>query len=298
MTICLVAVLATGGGCSIKQLAVNGLADTLSGTGGVFASDNDPELVREAAPFSLKLMESVLAETPKHQGLLTATSSSFTQYAYAFVSQDADELEATDSAAANKMRDRARKLLIRARDYGLRGLDSAHAGFAERLRKDPKQAVRETNRDDVRLLYWSAASWGLAITISKTDPDIVADQPTVEALIDRALVLDEKFDYGAIHAFLISYEPVRQGASTPVEQRVRSHFNRAIELSEGKMAGPYVALAEAVCIQKQDRREFESLLKQALAIDADERPQWRLANLIAQRRAQWLLGRTSELFVE
>jgi predicted anti-sigma-YlaC factor YlaD len=295
---CLAGACWLGGGCNIRQFAANELADTLSGRGSVFASDNDPELIRDAAPFSLKLMESVLAENPRHRGLLTSTSSGFTQYAYAFVAQDADELEPTDSAAANKLRDRARKLLLRARDYGLRGLDVAHGGFTEQLRTNPRQAVKVANKDDVPLLYWTAASWGLTITISKTQPDLVADQLAVEALIDRALELNESFDYGAIHAFLISYETVRQGASTPVEQRVRFHFNRAIELTEGKMAGPYVALAEAICIQKQDRKEFESLLKQALAIDVDQRPQWRLANLIAQRRAEWLMSRSGELFVE
>jgi predicted anti-sigma-YlaC factor YlaD len=292
------ALVALAGGCNLRQLAANELADTLSGSGNVFASDNDPELIRAAAPFSLKLMESVLAETPTHRGLLTATASGFTQYAYAFVAQDADELEASDVTAANRLRDRTRKLLLRARDYGLRGLDAAHPGFADQLRSNPRTAVARARKDDVPLLYWTAASWGLVITISKTQPDLVADQLAVEALIDRALALDETFEQGAIHGFLISYETVRQGASTPVEQRARFHFRRAIELSEGQMAGPYVALAESICIQKQDRREFESLLKQALAIDVDARPRWRLANLIMQRRAEWLLGRAGELFIE
>jgi predicted anti-sigma-YlaC factor YlaD len=57
-------------------------------------------------------------------------------------------------------------------------------------------------------------------------------------------------------------------------------------------------LAETVSVQKQDRAEFQSLLKQALAIDPDARPEWRLENLLMQRRARWLLGRTDELFVE
>src|SRR5690349_8134336 len=72
--------LVSTGGC-VSQIASNGLADALSGTGDTFASDDDPQLIREAAPFSLKLMESVLAETPRHRGLLTTTSRSFTEYA-------------------------------------------------------------------------------------------------------------------------------------------------------------------------------------------------------------------------
>jgi predicted anti-sigma-YlaC factor YlaD len=57
-------------------------------------------------------------------------------------------------------------------------------------------------------------------------------------------------------------------------------------------------LAEDVSLQKQNRAEFETLLKRALAIDVNAKPEYRLANLIIQRRARWLLQRTGDLFVE
>jgi predicted anti-sigma-YlaC factor YlaD len=292
------AILMFGTGCSPKQLAVNSLADALAGSGTTFGSDNDPELIRDAAPFSLKLMESVLAEAPKHKGLLTAASSSFTQYAYAFVVQDADQLETRDIAGANLLRDRARKLLIRGRDYGLRGLEVAHPDFAAQLRANPRQTVQQATKSDVPLLYWTAAAWGAAITISKNQPELVSDQVIFEAMIDRALALDEAYEAGSIHSMLISYEPSRQGAAGDAEARSREHFRKAVALSNGKMAGPYVSLAEAITVQTQKKAEFVSLLNQALAINVDERPEWRLANLIMQQRARWLLSRVDELFVE
>ena len=63
-------------------------------------------------------------------------------------------------------------------------------------------------------------------------------------------------------------------------------------------AAPYVALAEAVAVPQQDRARFKLLLEQALAVDVNARPQYRLANLIMQRRARWLLARTDELIAE
>ena len=103
-------------GCSLKQMAVNKVGDALAGGGSTFSSDDDPELIRAAVPFSLKLMESLLAESPRHQGLLFATASGFTQYAYAFVQQDADEMEDKDLAASTDLRNRARRLYLRARN--------------------------------------------------------------------------------------------------------------------------------------------------------------------------------------
>jgi predicted anti-sigma-YlaC factor YlaD len=33
-------------------------------------------------------------------------------------------------------------------------------------------------------------------------------------------------------------------------------------------------------------------------VNADAAPQWRLANIVMQRRARWLLARTDQLFAE
>ena len=261
------------GGCSIREAAVDRMADAVAGGGSTYATDDDPELVRAAAPFSLKLTESLLAETPRHKALLAAATRGFTQYAYAFVQQEADELEDSDIARASALHDRARRLYRRARDYGMRGLAVAP--------------------DDVELLYWTGAAWAAYIGLSKNDPEALADLPVVERMIDRALALDEAYDRGAIHTFLISYEMVRQNATGDPSERARRHFSRAVKLSGGRDAAPFVALAEAVCVPAQRRAEFEELLERALRVEASDN---RLANLVMQRRARWLRLRTDRLF--
>ena len=285
-------------GCSLKRFAINKLGDSLANSGTTYAADNDPELVGQALPFSLKLVEGLLAESPKHRGLLFAAASGFTEYAYAYVQQDADVIENRDLDKATALRTRARRLYVRGRDYGLRGLDAQHHGFSQELGRDPQAAVRVARKEDVPLLYWTAASWGSAIGVSKDDPDLIADQRIVEALIDRALELDPDFDSGAIHGFLITYETARQGAKGDPAARSRLHFDRAVALTKGQLASPFVSLAEAVSVQNQDRAEFESLLERALAVDPDARPEWRLVNLIVQRRARWLVEREEDLFVK
>lgn len=285
-------------GCSVKKFAINKVGDSLANSGATYASDDDPDLVGQAVPFGLKLMEGLLAESPKHRGLLFAASSGFTEYSYAYVQEPSDELESEDLARANFMKARARRLYLRARDYGLRGLETKHPGFETSLREDSKKAVRSTTRRDVPLLYWTAVSWGAAIALSKDRPDLVAEQPLMETLIDRAYELDPDFAHGAIDQFLISYESARQGANGDFASRSKQHFDRAVALTSGQSASPFVAYAESVSAQKQNRGEFEALLKKALAVDPDARSEWRLSNLIEQRRARWLLSREDELFLE
>ena len=288
--------LLTTTGCSIKKFAINKLGDSLANSGTTFAADDDLELIGQALPFSLKLVEGLLAESPKHGGLLFAAASGFTEYAYAYVQQDADIVEPEDLGKAMVLRARARRLYLRVRDYGLRGLDARYRGLSQELARDPKMAVRVAKVADVPFLYWTAAAWASAIAVSKDNPDLIADQRIVEALIDRAFRLDPDFDSGAIHGFLIAYEPARQGATGDPLERARAHFDREVELTDGQLASPFVSLAETVSVQNQDRAEFESLLKRALAIDPDARPEWRLQNLIVQRRARWLLAREDDLF--
>lgn len=292
----LVAVLLALNGCALRQLAVNRIGDAVAQGGAAFSGDDDPELIRAAAPFSLKFIESLLSENGEHQGLLLAAARGFTQYAYAFVQQEAEETERRDLAASLRLQERARKLYLRARDYGLRALAVGRPDFSQQMRNDPQRALAAIPANAVAPLYWTAASWGSLISLSKNDPEVLVELPLVEALMDRALALDEAFDRGALHTFMIGFESVRQGATGDPAERARLHFTRAMELSGGADAAPLLALAEAVCVPAQRRQEFEALLAQALRIDTSQASDQRLANLVAQRRARWLLSRTEQLF--
>jgi predicted anti-sigma-YlaC factor YlaD len=272
--------------CSLRNLALDKIGNTIAEGGATFASDEDPDLVGDALPFSLKFIESLLAERPEHRPLLLAAASGFTQYSYGWVDGRATELVATDVRAGEALQQRARRLYLRARDYGLRGLGTS----IDELRRDPLQ-LRRARREDVPLLYWTASAWAMAIARSKDDPETVADLPVVEALIRRAAELDAEWNHGAIESFLISWE-----ANDPA--KARAHFERAVALSRGQLASPYVALAEEQCVPAQDRAEFRSLLEAALRIDANAHPEWRLQNVLAQRRAAWLLEHIDDYFLE
>ncbi|MCY2959399.1 MAG: TRAP transporter TatT component family protein [Planctomycetota bacterium] len=288
----------TASGCSIERYATGKVADALAGTGGTFASDEDVDLIREASPFGLKLMENVLQSQPDHQELLTALARGFVQYAYAFVALDGDIAESESLARAEALRERARKLYLRGREYGLRALEVCQPGFRAELQRDPRAAAAMLRAPEMEALYWTSAGWGAAIALSKDRPDVVADQPVLEALLDRALLLDEGYGAGALRTILISYEPSRIGGDRGARDRARKQFERAVELSRGRSVGPYVALAESVAIAEQDRAEFLRLLGAALAIEVDAAPERRVENLVQQRRARWLLSRVDELFLE
>ena len=270
-------------GCSIKTFAVNKLGDTLSAPGpSVYTTDDDPELIKAALPFSLKTLESLLQSSPKHKGMLLTACSGFTSYANAFVQLDAEAIESTDYEESERLKARARRLYLRGRDYCMRRVELKRPGLRAALAKDPSTALG-TVKYDVDEIYWLGASWGSAIA--------------VRTLMEKALALDEDYADGAIHEVFITLDGMSPSMGGDAA-RARKHFERAVELSKGKSASAYVAMAASVAQPAQNKEEFLKLLDQALAINADDEPNTRLATLIAQKRARILQARVDELFTD
>jgi len=281
------------GGCSIKQTVVNYAGDAISGGGGVWSSDEDPQLIKEALPFALKTNESLLEVSPGHMGLLEATATGFLAYAL-LVKEEADRIEAEDLKAARKLNFRASKLFIRGRDHALRALDQRYPGFTAALATNREATLGHAEAEDAPFLFLAGAGWAGALSADTGNLGLVADFPTAGALVQRVLEVDDAFNEGSAHEFMISFEASRPGGSF---ETARKHYNRALKLSGGNRASVYLALAEAVSVGEQDVNEFRAMLKAARAVDVDEAPNSRLLNIVAQERAEWLEARIPDLFL-
>ena len=298
-TLVLVAALTPLAGC--RSVALKFAADSLAGSGDAYATDDDPELVRDAVPFGLKTMEGVLEEKPEHEGLLTALAAGFTSYGYAFAQQDADLADwdgKIDVARAGRAR--ALKLYVRAREYGLRGLDVRQHLLGGRVRgggADARAALAGARKGDVPLLYWTASAWALAIAADKGNMAAVAQLPVPVAMMERALALDEAWNDGAIHEFFVVLDATRTAAEGGGPERAKAHLDRALALSMNKKLAPRVSYAEGVLVQRQDREAFVRTLEEVLRADPGEVPRYRLVNILAQRRAKALLAHVDDLFL-
>lgn len=289
----LLAIVVTSTGCT------NLMAGVLAGGGdapSVFATDDDPELVRDAVPFGLKLQEQVLQKTPEHKGLLASLAKSYTQYAYGLVYPDA-EAPGVTVAQAKEIRARVKKLLLRARAYGFRGLDVDYPHFEEGVRKDRAATLAKLGKDDLPLLVWTASAWGAAASVAKDDPMLLGDLGLVEALMKRAEELDSCYDKGAIHEVLMSLDVSRPESMGGSIERGKQHREQIAACGGADKIGPLVSWAASVSVRKQDKAEFEKLLKEALAFDVEKAPEFKLANILSQRRAQRLLDKADDLFL-
>ena len=277
----------------MKKTVVNYAGDAISGGGGVWSSDEDPQLIKEALPFALKTNESLLEVSPDHEGLLETIATGFLAYAL-LIKEDADRVEVDDLQAARKLKTRSSKLFIRGRDYALRALENRYPGFVASLKTDPDAALAQTEASDGPFLYLAGAGWAGALGADTGNLGLVADFPVAGSLVQRVLAVDDTFNHGSAHEFMVSFEAARPGGSI---EAARKHYERALELSGGKRASVYLALAEAISVGEQDVNEFRAMLKAARAVDVDENPNDRLLNVVAQERAEWLEGQIPELFL-
>lgn len=289
-------------GCSLKTFALRSVADAMSGTGTVYSSDEDPELVRDAIPFALKTMEQLADALPDHLGVRIALARTCTALAVGFFKEDAEHMEEKDVAASRPMYKRAKKLSLRARNYALQAFELRIKGGRKAIERgseaEQRAALAKLQKGDVELLYWLGASWAAAISTGKDDMKLVGELPRVGRVMERALALDETWDEGALHEFFVLFDNGRGADQGGGPKKATEHYSRALSLGQNKKLSAYVSLAETVMVDAQNKPEFKRLLGIVVAADVDLHPAYRLVNILAQRRAAWLLVRTDELFAE
>jgi predicted anti-sigma-YlaC factor YlaD len=277
--------------CSPTQLVMRGVADQLAAQGQ--SSEDDLELAHEASAFYLKLSESVLRQQPRHAPLAAAVAGGFTQYAYAFVAFEADRLEATDAKGAQRLRERAARLYRRGRDHALAALETAQPGFRRRLADPAQLPTLRLAPEQVALAYWGAASWGGLISLSKDDPDTVADLPLAIALAQLAWRTDPTFGGGSLAGLMGTFEVARPGGN---RQQALAYFDEALRLGDGRNAGAFVGKAEGIAQPAGDKAAFLDLLQQAVAVQDPPGSPLALSNEVMRRRARWLIDTADDLF--
>jgi hypothetical protein len=137
--------------------------------------------------------------------------------------------------------------------------------------------------------------WASWIQANSDDWNAVADMPRVEAVMQRVLALDERYQQGAAHLYLGVLATVLTPALGGRPEVGKQHFDRAVTLSQGKnlMAKLYYAKNYARGIF--DRELHDKLLQEIIAADPHA-PDLTLSNIMAQQQAKELLQSADDYF--
>lgn len=294
-----VGITTAGCGALLKRTTVASATEIFRDGMEAFYREGDLLLAEQALASNLKLLEVFLQASPDNEDLLLQTSQGFGAYAFAFV-EDKIARHHSDSNLHRLHRERARRLYLRGRDYGLRVLVLRHAAFANALTADLttfQATLQHLQKKDVPALFWTAYGWAGAINWSRDRPGMLADIERVVAMMQRVLELDEGYFFAGPHLFFGVFHASRSQALGGDPARAKSHLDRARELTGGKLLLVPLMVADPYAVQIQDRDLFEFQLRSILDAPDDLAPDQRLLNEIAKSRAQLLQERIDELFL-
>src|SRR3989304_3900380 len=296
-------ILASGCGPVLKQVTVASATEIFRDGMAAFYREEDLILAEQALASNLKLLEVFLEASPAHPpatpDLLLQASQGFGAYTFAFV-EDKITRHHRDPHRIEVHRERARRLYLRGREYGLRLLALRHNALAASLNADLpalRTSLARLRREDVPALFWTAYGWAGSIHWSLDRPEMLADLPRVLVMMDRVLELDEPYFFAGAHLFFGAYYASRSRALGGDPERARLHLDRVLELAGPTILMGRLFLADPYAIQVQDRTLFETQLRLILDAPEDLSPDYRLLNQVAKARARLLLERIDELFL-
>jgi hypothetical protein len=275
-----ISVLVLNAACaSLMSSAASGLAEDLTAA---VLNQNDPETVRDGAPAYLLLMDSFLEGNPKDPDLLSAAANLYATYGFVFV----DDPE------------RAARLTERARNYSTTALCESYKPSCSwhGMQFEEYEATLDSLTERHADVVFSHGLASLAyIRKHSSDYSAIAMLPYSQALLERYLEINDGSDDGAIHTYLGILNTLLPPSLGGEPEIGRAHFERAIELSDGRNLGAKVEYAEGYARLLYERELHDSLLNEVIAADPIE-PGSTLLNVLAQRRAEELLASADDYF--
>ncbi len=271
--------LALGGCASLIGKVTSGLAADLSDA---ILNSDDPAVIRDGAPAYLIMLDAFTRQGEGNADMLRASASLNGAYATAFVSEPARQ-----KAFAAK----ALRLALRAACLDVPWLCDARTMPFDQLEK---RAAAMTAAD-VPAAYALATAWAGWIQAHADDWAAVADLGRVKPLMERVVALDERHDHGGPRLYMGVFETLLPEALGGKPELGRTHFERAIEITNGRHLLVKVFYAESYARLVFNRELHDRLLGEVLAADAEQEG-LTLMNTIAKEQARELLQSADEFF--
>lgn len=270
-------------GCSIDQMLVRASTPMIEGGVEALNHETDLELAEESIPANLNMLLGMINLDPDNAQLHTFAAQAFYGLSYGFNEDNRPQ--------------RASTFYLRGRQHGLRALEISGAkNLMDSPISDFEEQVSHLDEDDVAAMFWTASCWAKWIDMHRDDTQAIAQLARATALMQRVIDLDETFYYGGAHMYFGVYYGSRSPMLGGNFEKSVQHFDRAREITSGKLLIPDLLQAQYLSRQQQDRNDFHQRLTAVTNAPDDLMPELGLQNEIAKRKARMLLKKESEWF--
>ena len=270
-------------GCSIDQMLVRASTPMIEGGVEALNHETDLELAEESIPANLNMLMGMINLDPDNAQLHTFAAQAFYGLSYGFNEDNRPQ--------------RASSFYLRGRQHGLRALEISGAkNLMDSPISDFEEQISHLDEDDVAAMFWTASCWAKWIDMHRDDTQAIAQLARATALMQRVIDLDETFYYGGAHMYFGVYYGSRSPMLGGNFEKSVQHFDRAREITNGKLLIPDLLQAQYLSRQQQDRNDFHQRLTAVTNAPDDLMPELGLQNEIAKRKARMLLMKESEWF--
>ena len=279
LTPLLLAAALTTGCSSIVSSATAGMAEDLSAS---ILDQEDPELVREAVPAFLLLLDSMVRSSPDNPATLGAAAELYAAYGIAF----------------NDDPERAKVLTRQARAYGRRSLCAADkdACGLEDLPFDEYEAAILAIDDKAAEALYSYSVGSLAyIRAHSADFIALADLPKIETALVHLLELGVDTDRASVLMYLGILNTLRPPALGGQPEKGRGYFEEALTLAGDRDLSIKVEYARGYARLLYERELHDQLLNEVLAGEVRQTG-YTLMNSLAHQQARELLESADDYF--
>ena len=284
-------------GC-IKKMLVDGQIESTRKASAAVDTMSDYEAANAIAFAGLGQFEGMHYLAPENENALFLLTKGWTGATFGFIEdqmEQAEDAEGTESPLYKYHQARARAGYDRAIFYGLELLEMRNEGFKDSRKNDETikaWLANFTTPEDAPNLFWTGYAWMAKVNVRDTSSEeasaAVGDLFIGVAMVERAVELDEGYNYGTAHIALGSYHA--RTAMAELDE-AKKHFDKAIALSGGKVLMAKFQLAAKYYCMKGDKEGYVKTLNEVVSA-GDVLPEQRLSNTIAKRRARRYLGAT------
>ena len=269
--------------CSMDRMLVRSSVPLIEGGVEALNHETDLDLAEDSIPANLNMLLGMIKIDPENAQLHTFAAQAFYGLAYGFNEDSRPE--------------RASEFYLRGTKHGITALELRGArNLADSTIDDFNSEVAGMRKGDVAAMFWTASCWAKWVDMHRDAPEAIAQLPRATALMQRVLEVDETFYYGGAHMFFGVYYGSRAPAIGGDFDKSLQHFDRAREITSGRLLIPDLLQAQYLARQQFDQEQFHRLLSGIVAAPDDLMPELALQNQIAKRKAAILLKKEAEWF--
>ena len=264
---------------SIQACSISNLPSNLSRS---MMNQEDPELVRTAAPAYLLMLDALVETYPDDEDFLLPAARLYGAYAGVFANDEAQ----------------TKRMVERSKDYAHRALCESEEDLCLALDQKIDVILAELDdldEDELDIVYTYASSWASWIQANASDWDAIAQLPKVKILFNWVLAYDPAYDNGTAQIYMGVLESQIPPSLGGRPDLAKAHFDKAIQVSDGKNLMAKVLYAQQYARLLFEQELHDRLLNEVLNSDAKAEG-LTLINHLAKQQAEILLAESAEYF--